>query len=115
MMRRARLLVATMAVLALSSFLPQQGEAAQPTQTKRRAELNILRSPMFFWQAGLHRLIRSQTRTFRTNVTVTCGRRLSPSTRAHVFFCILRYRVDRIRLRYTAVSATAFRLKILSV
>jgi hypothetical protein len=103
-------------VFLLASSIAGSAFGALPMHTKRRAELNILRSPNYFWQAGLHRLIRTRTRTFRTNVTVSCGRRLAPLAREHVFVCVLRYHADRIRIRYTALGAAKrFRLKILSV
>ena len=107
-----RLFVATLAcvILAAMSIATTSARTA-PTQTKRQAELNILHSPLYFWRAGLHGFIRSRTRTFRTNATVICNGGRGTSLRAHVFFCVLRYRTKTTLVRYTALGKYSFKLK----
>lgn len=99
-------LIATTAVASASL-------TSTPLQTKQQAELNILRTPRFFWRAGLHGFIRSRTKTFRTNVTVACAGGHGKTELAHSFLCVLRYRTKIVTVRYTALGKYAFRLRIL--
>lgn len=115
MPRLRSLVVVTAAAAILLATLTEAAGAAQglPQQPRRLAELNILRSPRFFWRAGLHGFIRSRTMTFRTNATVACQGGRGPSAVAHVFVCVLRYQSRSVRIRYTATSRYGFRLRIL--
>ncbi len=111
-LRRLVALALTCMIVAGASGVAA-GVAAAPVQTKRQAELNILRSPLYFWRAGLHGFIRSRTRTFRTNVTVICNGGRGTSLQAHIFVCVLRYRRKTIGVRYSALGKYAFRLRII--
>jgi hypothetical protein len=104
--------VTVVAFFVLVAACATAASAVTWTHTKRQAELNILHSPRFFWRAGLHGFIRSRTRTFRTNVTVTCTGGRGPALRAHVFLCLVRYRDKTVKVRYTAISRYGFRLRI---
>jgi hypothetical protein len=108
-----RRLAVLAAVFLIVADVTRIAGAAVPVQPKREAELNILRTPRYFWRAGLHGFIRSKTRTFRTNVTVTCTGGAKVGTKSHVFRCVLRYRRKTATVRYTALGRYAFRLQIL--
>ncbi len=107
-----RLLMLSALVALIATAGVASAAAASPVQAKQQAELNILRTPRYFWRAGLHGFIRSRTKTFRTNVTVTCGGARGAAKQAHVFLCLLRYRGKTATVRYTALGKYAFRLRI---
>lgn len=104
--------ISGMCVFMAAALLARASQAAPPVQTKRQAELNILRTPRYFWRVGLHGFIHSRTKTFRTNVTVTCAGGRGPGLRAHVFVCSLRYRGKAATVKYTALGKYAFRLRV---
>jgi hypothetical protein len=107
-----RTIVAYGAVILVAIAASGPAPAATAVHTKQQAELNILRSPGFFWRAGLHGFIRSQTMTFRTNVTVSCGGGKGTPPRAHVFLCVVSYRDKVANIRYTALGKYAFKIQI---
>lgn len=109
--RRTSAIAAIVVLLPAVSAVAASSARGAPVHTKRQAELNILRMPRFFWHAGLHGFIRTRTKTFRTNVTVSCAGGHGRVRLGHVFLCRLRYHRKAAVVRYTALGKYAFKLK----
>jgi hypothetical protein len=107
------LLLLTCSVVAALAWAPGAHAKRHPAfrHTKVAAERNVLRSPIFFLRRGGRgaTLVDPRTKLFRTNVAVVCSGR-KRQHRAHTFTCVVRYEKVRVRVRYIATGARAFRL-----
>ena len=106
MHRTAAVLVAA---LAASLLVPLAAQAVTaPTQTKRRAERNLLHATRMLrrWHVGL---VDPRTGLLRQNTTAACtGKGARRNGGYHRFVCVLRHSKTTVRVLYLAQSHNGF-------
>ena len=118
MRRWLALLSMLLAILAAAS--PAQGSVRSPVQTKKQAEVNVLRVVSKNWKAWRRSgLVNPHTHLLANNTEAVCsGRGRSRGKSYQSFLCVVRPHVHRGRqglwLRYRALSKNRFRITVVA-
>jgi hypothetical protein len=116
MRRWLALLSMLLAILAVAP--PTQGSVRAPAQTKKRAEVNVLRVVAKRWKVWRRSgLVNPHTHLLADNTEAVCsGRGRSRANRYQRFLCVVRPHVHQGRqglwLRYRALAKNRFRITV---